>query len=175
MPHQAGLGSRTELRSPPNASLINCEFLPETSRPRDRDARPGLSTDELAFKTFAAFRAHPHISNVLTHNSGANWVRVERSLNRFLDLATASDGLSPLEQNIIDLTCADRGITSRIMKPYFHTVLHKILQLDHAERLIRHVETLFLELEWKAQHPAHAAPVQNKPSLESGHARSEPQ
>ena len=126
-------------------------------------ARPELSIAELAFRVLVAFRVHPHLSNVLTHISGANWAKVERSLNSILDLATTSGSLSPLEQNIIDLMCADRGITGRIMKPYFHAVLRRVLEPDRAERLIRHINALFLELEWKAQQPTRAAPTQSEP------------
>ena len=81
---------------------------------------PEASTAELAFRIFAAFRAHPHINNVLTHISRAKWAEVEKSLNRILDLATTSDGLSPLEENIIELMVGERGITGKILKPYFH-------------------------------------------------------
>ena len=127
-------------------------------------ARPELSIGELAFRVLVTFRVHPHLSNVLTHISGANWAKVERSLNSIFDLATTSGSLSPLEQNIVDLMCADRGITGRIMKPYFQAVLRRVLEPDHAERLIRHITALFLELEWKAQQPTRAAPTQNRRS-----------
>ena len=101
----------------------------------------------LAFRIFAAFRAHPHINNVLTHISRAKLVEVEQSLNRILDPATTSDSLSPLEQNIVDLMCAKRGITGKILKPYFQAALHRLLEPHHAERLIRHIDALFIELE----------------------------
>ncbi len=106
-----------------------------------------LSTAELAFRIVAAFRAHPHISNVLTHISRSNWGGVERSLSRILDLATLSDDLSLLEQNIIDLMCAERGITGKILKPYFHAILQKLVLDDRAEGLLRHIQTLFAEVE----------------------------
>ena len=101
---------------------------------------------------------------------------MERSLNSIFSLATTSGSLLPLDQNIIDLMCAERGVTGRIMKPYFHAVLHKVLEPNHAEQLIRHVTALFLELEWTAQQPTRATPTQSEPSSqEPGHARSEPQ
>lgn len=142
---------------------------------RPFETRAELSRAELAFRIFAALRAHPHINNVLTHIARANWVQVERSLNRILDTVTASDGLSPLEQNMIDLMCAERGITGKIVKPYFHAALHRFLEPRDAERLIRHVENLFLELEWKAQQPAPPLTAPSQPTEESGHARCEPQ
>lgn len=147
--------------------------LPAAEQPSETGAE--LSRAELAFRIFAAFRAHPHINNVLTHIARANWVQVERSLNRILDPATASNRLSSLEQNMIDLMCAERGTTGKILKPYFHAALHRILEPRDAERLMRHVENLFLEFEWKAQHPAPPLTVPSEPTEESGHARCEPQ
>ncbi len=113
-----------------------------------------LSMAELAFRVLAAFRAHPHISNVLTHISHANRGNVERSLNSILDLTTTADGLSPLEQNIVNLTVVERGLTVRILKPYFSAILARPLENAGAERLIRQVEALFLGLERKAHQPA---------------------
>ncbi len=120
---------------------------------RNREAPRGLSTDELAFAVYASFQAHPHINNVLTHISRANSTRLEQSLRSILDLTTPSDRLSPLEQNIVDLMCADRGTTGKILRPYFHSVLRKVLQPDQADRMIRHVDFLFLELQWQALYP----------------------
>jgi hypothetical protein len=128
---------------------------------------------ELTFRIFAAFRAHPHINNVLTHISRAKWAEVEKSLNRILDLATASDGLSPLEENIVELMAGERGITGKILKPYFLATLHRILEPRHAQRLIRHIDVLYLELEWKARHPP--TPVELAHSKEPGHVGDEPQ
>ena len=127
---------------------------------------------ELVFRIFAAFRAHPHINNVLTHISRAKWAEVEKSLNRILDLATTSDGLSPLEENIVELMVGERGITGKILKPYFLAALHRILEPRHAQRLIGHIDVLYLELEWKARHPP--APVEIAHSKEPGHVGDEP-
>lgn len=148
------------------------EYLRLEAQPSEYES-PELSTAELAFRIFSAFRAHPHINNVLTHISRARWIEVEKSLNRILDSATTGDGLSPLEENIIDLMVGERGVTGRILKPYFHAALHRILDPGRAERLIRHVNALYLELEWKVQHPP-PAPPPSEPSEESGHARNEP-
>jgi hypothetical protein len=126
-----------------------------------------LSTAELAFRIFALFRGHPHISNVLTHISRSNWSQLERELNIILDPTTTTGGLSSLARNIIDLMCAERGVTGKILKPYFHAALHRLLAPVEAERLIRHIEALFLELEWKADHAALAIS-----SKEAGHDRT---
>lgn len=159
---QSGLDRQTELRTPPGA-VLRREFPPEAPGAFAMAAHPELYIAELAFRVRVAFRVHPHLSNVLTHISGANWAKVEQSLNAILDLTTPSGSLSSLDQNIIDLMSADRGITGRIMKPYFHAVLRRVLEPDRAERLIRHIDAVFLELEWKAQHPTPAAPAPSEP------------
>jgi hypothetical protein len=150
---------QTELNSQPDARPRPHGLAPTKNRVRDRKERPKLSTEELAFRTVAAFRAHPHISNVLTHISCADWVRIERSLAFILDPATTSGTLSPLEQNIIDLMCADRGTSGRILKPYFHALIYSLLEARHAEWIILQVERLFREVEWKAQQPEPARSV----------------
>ncbi len=139
-----------------DARPVQVEFLDTgpsamTTQDRTTKARAPLSTAELAFRIFAAFRAHPHISNVLTHISRSNWPQVERALN--VILGPAGSELSPLAQNIVDLMCAERGITGKILKPYFHGALNRLVEPHRAERLIRHVEALFAETERKAKRP----------------------
>lgn len=134
--------------------------------------RPQLSTAELAYRIFASFRAHPHINNVLTHIARANWIQVEHTLNTILDPTTTSGGLSPLAQNIVDLMCAERGITGKILKPHFHAALYRLLGPNGAKLLIHHIEALFLELKWNADHPVPAASP-SVPSKETGHDRVE--
>lgn len=106
---------------------------------------------ELSFRIFAAFRAHPHINNVLTHISRAKWAGVEQSLGRIFDLSTTGDGLSPLEENIVELMVGERGITGRILRPFFLTTLRRIVAPSYAERLIRHIDSLYRGLEWQAE------------------------
>jgi len=157
------LGNRPKAQLAQHA--IFHEYLLPKAPPYGSEACQELSTAELAFGIFAAFRAHPHINNVLTHISRAKWAEVEHALSRVLDLSTNSDGLSPLEENIIDLMAGERGITGKILKPYFHAALHRILEPSSAERLIRHINALCLELEWKVQNPT-PAPHKSEPSEE---------
>jgi hypothetical protein len=167
------LGDRSEVQ-PAREALLREYLLPAAELPKS-EVRPELSTAELAFRVLAAFRAHPHINNVLTHISRAKWVEVEHALNRILGLSTTGDGLSPLEENIIDLMVGERGITGKILKPYFQAALHRTLEPSRAERLILHINALYLELEWKVQHPPPPSIFTSEPTQESGHARSEPQ
>ena len=159
---------------PARGAMRQSRYLLHTEGQARPASRQRLALAELAFRIFAAFRAHPHINNVLTHISRAKWGEVEHSLNRILDVSTTSESLSPLEENIIDLLVGERGVTGRIMKPYFHAAMHGLLEPHDADRLIRHVNALYLELEWKAQHPP-VAPLQSNSSEESGHASGKQQ
>jgi hypothetical protein len=51
--------------------------------------------------------------------------------------------MSPLALNILDLMCADRGITGRILKPFFRGILFLKLAPLTAQRFISHVDNLF--------------------------------
>ncbi|MGH6779030.1 MAG: hypothetical protein ACRECL_13660 [Bradyrhizobium sp.] len=165
------LENRADVRpAPPVGSR---EDLLPTAKPAASRERLEPSTADLAFRIVSALRAHPHISNVLTHVSRAKWREVEQSLNRILDLSTTGDGLSPLEENIIDLMVGERGVTGKILKPYFQAALRRLLEPGRAERLIRHINALYLELEWKVQHPAPSVPAPNEPSEGSGDARGQ--
>jgi hypothetical protein len=119
---------------------------PESAIGMSHDDRQ-IAVGDLAFLVVAAFRRQPHISNVLTHISGANWGRVEQALRAILDPLTASRDLTPLARNIVDLMCADRGVTGRILKPYFRDLLARILSPHLAALLTDHVSLLFLEFE----------------------------
>lgn len=105
------------------------------------DAETAL--DDLVFTLTASFRRHPHLNNVLTHISGGQWPGVERALRAILDPGSRHVGMSPLALNILDLMCADRGITGRILKPFFRGILFLKLAPPTAQRLISHVDNLF--------------------------------
>ncbi len=92
--------------------------------------RAGLSASldhlELAAHLAVAFRDHPHINNVMTHISSANWQRIEQALAELLDADRPSACLSRLSRNILQLICAERGVTGRILKPYVAALLDRI-------------------------------------------------
>ena len=143
----ARLDRQTELQATP--AVVLGDSCAAKSKALNGKLRPAPSIHDLAFGTCCALRAHPHLNNVLTHISRANWPSLEQSLGRILDPATPSEGLSPLEQNILDLMCADRGVTGRILKPYFRAVLYNFLEPGRAEPIIGHIQSLFRELELK--------------------------
>ncbi|MGC2086365.1 MAG: hypothetical protein WA702_23730 [Bradyrhizobium sp.] len=142
------------------AQPVRGAILPRSLLPTEElsgsEHRLEPSAFELSFRIFATFRAHPHINNVLTHISRAKWHEVERALDRILDQSMTSDGLSPLEENLVELMVGERGVTGKIVKPYFQAAIRRLLEPSLAERLIRHVTALYLELEWKVQHPTPA-------------------
>lgn len=158
--------ARLEIRDALPVPAAPLGVLPSAEAPKNRipTTRARLSTADLAFRVFAAFRAHPHINNVLTHISQSNWPQVEEALNVILD-PSGSENLSSLARNIVDLMCAERGITGKILKPYFHGALKRLVEPDVAERLIRHVETLFAEAERTARGPiASIEPIEGRMS-----------
>lgn len=119
----------------------------ESSRRRATPRSSRMAVPELTFFIVAAFRRHPHINNVLTHISGGSWSRIEQALQVIVDPDASGCDLSPLARNIIDLICADRGVTGRIVKPYYRELLVRVLGETVARRLIAHVTCLFIESE----------------------------
>lgn len=98
--------------------------------------RPEFDLDDVVVWLVAAFRRHPHISNVMTHISGACWERVAQALRAILGPTAMQDGLSPLARNIVELMWAESGVTGRILKPYLHEVFARILPEPVADHLL---------------------------------------
>ncbi len=112
---------------------------------------------DLVYTVVVMFRSHPHINNVLTHLCGGRWERIGQALCVILNpLATLND-LSPLAQNVVELMCAERGITGRVLKPYFHTLLAKVLPPRIAAYLRAHVLRLLHEMEMRDEHHSQGA------------------
>lgn len=144
--------------------------VPESVAGMSHDDRE-IAVGDLAFLVVAAFRRHPHINNVLMHISGANWQRVEQAQRAILDPLTASRDLTPLARNILDLMCADRGVTGRILKPYFRGLLARILSPHLAGLVTDHVSFLFLELELESR-LAEGIASQGSPERRSSESRA---
>jgi hypothetical protein len=128
-----------------------CVRLPLVHRADGRDGGRnvgGVSLPaDLPSFVAAALRNHRHIGNVLTHISGVSWKRVEEALRAILDPHADSIGLTPLARNIVELMCADRGVTGRILKPYYQGLLIGALGEDVAGRVIANVMALFTEFD----------------------------
>lgn len=131
----------------------------ESSRGRATSSSSRMAVPELTFFIVAAFRRHQHINNVLTHISGGSWSRIEQALQVIVDPEASGCDLSPLARNIIDLICANRGVTGRIVKPYYRELLVGALGETVARRLIAHVTCLFIESEAAACQTAPPRPA----------------
>jgi hypothetical protein len=140
----ASLSHGEEMISVPEGRDIWARFDEQARR---RQIRPKIALNDLVSCIVASFRGHPHINNVLTHISGAHWNAVEQALCAILDPRSGSDALSPLAWNIVDLMCADRGVTGRILKPFYRELLVALLGDVAASRFVAHVTSLFLERE----------------------------
>lgn len=130
---------------------------------------PNIPLDQVVFILVASFRGHGHINNVLTHISRGNWDRIEQALRHIFDSSTVSHDLSQLERNIVELMCADRGVTGRILKPFYQELIVTILGKTTASRLIAHVNSLFLECE-NAVQPAAPSSVSGSTTVSNGEA-----
>ncbi|MEC5293505.1 hypothetical protein VSX64_23295 [Aurantimonas sp. C2-6-R+9] len=101
-----------------------------------------MPVSTLAAIVVASFRANGHICNVMTHISGARWDRVEEAIRVILDPCAGKRQMTPLAANILDLLCAEHGVTGRIVKPYFEVLLGRLLPADVAARMCAHVACL---------------------------------
>jgi len=122
-----------------------------------------IDLDTLVFRVVSALRRHPHVNNVLTHIARADWRAVEQAIRAILDPCSHARDLSPLGCNIVDLMCADRGVTGRILKPYYQELLGIVLGERIAARLIAHVGCLYLDCEAAARAAAKAKPKSAPP------------
>lgn len=116
-----------------------------------------IDAADLALTLVVNFRAHPHICNVMTHVSDGNWTTVEKALEAILDLKRADTKLSRLAENIVELACAERGVTGRILKPFLAQLLAATLPAESARAVLAHVEALFIRISEPQAVPAPAA------------------
>ncbi len=125
------------------------------------DAEPlGPVLDQVVDTLVAVFRLHSHIGNVMNHVCGGRWGEVEQALRLILDPQSTDADLSPLGDNILDLLWAERGITGRILKPYFRELLNRLLLPRVASQLFAHFAGLLLEVEARRYRPP--APLANQ-------------
>ena len=103
-----------------NALLPNGFRQDRTSRAVEADLdAPELDPARLAADLVVQFRHHSHFNNVLTHVSRDNWPGVEQALARLLGNLTGPLALDALSANLLALLSGERGMTGRMMKPWF--------------------------------------------------------
>ena len=112
--------------------------------------RREVNIEAFVLRLVAAFRRHPHVSNVLTHICGAQWERIEQALRVIFGPAAASGRLSSLADNLVELMWAERGVTGRILKPDLREFLASILPQRPAELLLDRVAALSLSRQARA-------------------------
>ena len=100
------------------------------------------AVDDLSFTLVALLRAEAHLCNVLTHISTGDWRAVEQAIIAILNSRTSSKKLSPVARNILELVCDDRGVTGRIMRPFFFNAIARITGKPEMKRLERKIRRL---------------------------------
>lgn len=98
--------------------------------------------DDLSFALVALLRADGHLCNVLTHIASGDWRAVEQAIVVILSPRASSKKLSNVARNILELACDNRGITGRIMGPFFFNAIVRIAGRPAGKRLekkVRHM------------------------------------
>lgn len=105
-----------------------------------------VAAEDLAFTMAVALRGHGHLGNVLTH-VGGDWIRIERALLGLLRPQLPDGGyllLSPLQQNLLEIFCAERGTTGKIARPFLDALLHRLLAPEAARQVLDMLDGLHL-------------------------------
>jgi uncharacterized protein (DUF2249 family) len=169
----------SNLSNQPASLLLQSEFAQretssETPKLRVGGGRQTIAINELASRTLIAFRSHAHINNVLTHISGGDWGKAEQALRFIFDPAAEHAELSPLARNILDLMCAERGVTGRILKPFLHGLLFALLEPSLVARTISRLEALYLGVDGKSQETPDAAKTPTNNPRPASQSMSDP-
>jgi hypothetical protein len=105
-------------------------------------AKPAAAVDDLSFALVALLRAEGHLCNVLTHIASGDWRAVEQAIVAILTPRTSSRKLSNLARNILELACDNRGVTGRIMGPFFFNAIVRIAGKTDGKRLEKKIRRL---------------------------------
>jgi hypothetical protein len=104
--------------------------------------KPAAAVDDLSFALVALLRAEGHLCNVLTHIASGDWRAVEQAIVAILSPRTSSKKLSDLARNILELACDNRGVTGRIMGPFFFDAILRIAGKAEGKRLEKKLRRL---------------------------------
>lgn len=121
------------------------------SRPIGKSAAAAIGLGDLTFTLVALLRAEGHLCNVLTHISSGDWRAVEQSIAAILNSRASPKKLSNVARNILELICDDRGVTGRIMRPFFFEAIARIAGRREMERLEKQVHRLRSQMSFDAQ------------------------
>ena len=125
------------------------------------------AVDDLSFALVALLRADGH---VLTHIVSGDWRVVEQAIIAMLSPRASSKKLSNMASDILELACDNRGITGRIMGPFFFNAIARIAGRPAGKRLekrIRHLRRrMFLDGQTHlVAHPRRAKKSSGAPSV----------
>jgi hypothetical protein len=99
----------------------------------------------LASVAVAAFRTHAPVRNAMMRISDGRWDRIEEALCVILDPRARRSEFTPLAENIVDLLCATRGLNGPVVKPWFRSLLDRLLPSGIAKRLCAQAVSLYGE------------------------------
>lgn len=102
----------------------------------------GNAIEDLVFTLVALLRADGHLCNVLTHISSGDWRAVEQAITSILSSRTSSKKLPNVARNMLELICDNRGVTGRIMRPFFFEAIARIAGKSEMTRLEKKVRRL---------------------------------
>ena len=133
--------------------------------------KPAAAVDDLSFALVALLRAEGHLCNVLTHIASGDWRAVEQAIVAILSPRTSSKKLSDLARNILELACDNRGVTGRIMGPFFFNAIVQVAGKKDGKRLERKIRQLRRRMSLDGQVRLMARPPQPGKSAGARSAR----
>lgn len=110
-----------------------------------------VSAEDLSFTLVALLRADGHLCNVLTHISSGDWRSIEQAIVGILNSRTSSKKLSPVARNILELICDNRGVTGRIMRPFFFNAIARVAGKSEMKRLQSKIRRLRIRISLDTQ------------------------
>ena len=120
------------------------------------------AVDDLSFALVALLRADGH---VLTHIVSGDWRVVEQAIVAMLSPRASSKKLSNMASDILELACDNRGITGRIMGPFFFNAIVRIAGRPAGRRLVKKIRRLRRRMSLEGQvHPVPHPRRTKKPS-----------
>lgn len=112
-----------------------------------------IAVDDLSFTLVALLRAEGHLCNVLTHVSSGDWRAVEQAIVAILSPRASSKKLCNVARNILELACDNRGVTGRIMGPFFFNAIVRIAGKADGKRLQKKIIRLRRRMSLDGQVP----------------------
>lgn len=130
-----------------------------------------VALDDLSFTLVALLRAEGHLCNVLTHISSGDWRAVEQAIVAILTPRASSKKLSTVARNILELACDNRGVTGRIMGPFFFNAIVRVAGKPEGKRLEKKIRRLRRRMVLDSQMRPLAHPRRTRESIRARSTR----